>query len=46
MSLWFVIPIIIVVWLGSFNAGVARGKREIADRIERECNEASKHLRC
>lgn len=32
--------------LGSFNAGVARGKREIADHIERKRNEASKHLRC
>ncbi|MBT9335053.1 MULTISPECIES: hypothetical protein [Klebsiella] len=42
MSLWFVIPLIIVVWLGSFSAGVERGKREIADRIERERNEASK----
>ncbi|MDG0490068.1 hypothetical protein [Klebsiella variicola] len=44
MSLWFVIPILIVVWLGSFSAGVARGKREIQERINRERDQASKLL--
>ncbi len=42
MSLWVVIPVLIVVWLGSYLAGVERGKREIQERINRERDEASK----
>lgn len=42
MSLWLVIPALIVVGLFCFSSGFARGKGEILDRIERERNEASK----
>lgn len=44
MLLWFVIPVLIVVLLGSYLAGVERGKREIQERINRERDEASKLL--
>lgn len=44
MSLWIVIPVLIVACFYCFSAGFARGKNEILERIERERNEASKLL--